>query len=49
MTDFDGQAMDLFLEVSGMSPDERKARLQLACGRAPMAGGWGCQVVKRNE
>ena len=31
MTDFDGQAMDLFVEVVGMSPDERKTHLQVAC------------------
>jgi tetratricopeptide (TPR) repeat protein len=35
MTDFDGQAMDLFVEVVGMSPDERAARLQVVCGSVP--------------
>jgi tetratricopeptide (TPR) repeat protein len=35
MTDFDGQAMDLFVEVVGMSPEQRRARLDAACGCVP--------------
>jgi hypothetical protein len=35
VTDFDGRAMDLFVEVVGMSPDQREARLDAACGCVP--------------
>jgi tetratricopeptide (TPR) repeat protein len=35
MTNLDGQAMDLFVEVVELSSDERKARLQVACQCVP--------------